>query len=139
MPYKDPIVRKQKSAERFASWASRNPEKANARMREWRHRNPKYMLHLSAKRRAAAKNLAFDITIEDIPTIPSHCPITGIPIFRRQDGKQGPCENSPSLDRKNPDLGYVKGNIAIISHKGNRWKNEMSRDDVLRLLTYIDS
>lgn len=136
MPYKDPEVRKRKSAERFKSWAAKNPGKANQRMREWRERNPKYMLFKSAERRAKIKGIPFEITMEDIPDIPEICPLALIPIFRRGDGKRGPCDNSPSLDRREPEKGYIKGNIYVISHRANRWKGEMTHEQILRLAAY---
>lgn len=136
MPYKDPEVRKQKSAERFKSWASKNPEKANARMRDWRHRNPKYMLFKSAERRSKARGLEFSITMGDIPEIPEICPLALIPIFSRNDGGKGPCDNSPTLDRRDQNKGYIKGNIFVISHRANRWKGEMTHEEILRLAAY---
>lgn len=139
MPYKDLSIRKQKSAERFKAWAKRNPKEANERMKHWRQRNPKYMLHASAKRRAKAKDIVFDITIDDIPEIPELCPIALIPIYPRDDGTKGPCDNSPTLDRKIPSKGYVKGNVFVISHRGNRWKSEMTQEDLLRILDYMNS
>lgn len=139
MPYKDPIIAKQKRTERWERWAKRNPEKANSRMREWRHRNPKNILLLSAKRRAKEKNIEFSLTLSDIPDIPKMCPVAQIPIFVRPDKAQGPCENSPTLDRVNPNKGYVKGNVQVLSFKGNRWKSDMSYEDVHRLLKYIEN
>lgn len=138
MPYKDPIKASEKSNERWKSWAKRNPEKANSRMREWRHRNPKYMLYHSAKRRAKERDLDFSITIEDIPEIPEVCPIAQIRIHFRDDGKRGPIENSPTLDRIDPSKGYTRDNIRVISHKGNRLKSDMGKEDLLRILQYMN-
>lgn len=137
MPYKDPVVRRIKSEERWERWAKRNPEKANARMREWRNRNPKYMLVHAASRRAKRDGIECTLTLENCPDIPEICPITLIPLFRRNDGKMGPCDNSPTLDRVNPNLGYTPDNVRVISHKGNRWKNDMTVTDIKRLLDYV--
>lgn len=137
MPYKDPEIAKQKSAERYERWSKKYPEKANARMRDWRHRNPKYMLRVSAERRAKSKNIEFDLTLEDMPDIPTICPIALIPVFPRNDGSKGPCDNSPTLDRIDPHGGYVKGNVRVLSHRGNRWKGEMTIKEVERLLAYM--
>ena len=137
MPYKDPEVRAAKSAERYKSWAKRNPEKANLRMKEWRDRNPEYMLRVGAQRRSKAKGIEFDLELSDIPTIPEICPIALIPIHPRNDGTKGPCDNSPTLDRIDPLKGYVKNNVRILSHRGNRWKGEMTIEDVERLLSYM--
>jgi hypothetical protein len=127
-----------RTADRWKTWAKKNPEKANLRMKEWRHRNPKYMLRVSAERRAKAKGIEFDILLDDVPDIPDICPIALIPLFARDDGTRGPCDNSPTLDRVDPALGYVKGNLRIISHKANRWKNEMTREELQRVIDYVD-
>jgi hypothetical protein len=95
------------------------------------------MLRISAKRRAEKNGTYFDLLLEDIPDIPEICPVALIPIFPRSDGKRGPCDNSPTLDQVDPTKGYVKGNVQILSHKGNRWKNEMTVTDVERLLAYM--
>ena len=94
------------------------------------------MLRVSASRRATAKGLDFDLLLDDIPDIPDVCPIACIPIYPRNDGTRGPCDNSPTLDRTNPSRGYIKGNVRIISHRGNRWKSEMTIQDIERLLAY---
>ncbi len=139
MPYKNPEVRKQKSVERAKRWSEKNPDKANTNARNWRLRNPKYMLRVSAERRARAKGIEFDLCIDDIPDIPDRCPIAGIPLFPRDDGRRGPCDNSPSLDRVDPRRGYVKDNVRVISHRGNRWKSEMTIEEVEKLLEYMKS
>lgn len=72
----------------------------------------------NARHRADAEGLPFAITKADI-TIPSHCPILGIPLFR---GPRGGRDHSPSLDKVRPELGYVPGNVIVISNRANRLK-----------------
>jgi hypothetical protein len=38
--------------------------------------------------------------------------------------------NSPSLDRIDPSKGYVKGNVWIVSHRGNTIKNDATHDEL---------
>lgn len=137
MPYKDPTLRKQKSAERSDRWNKRNPEKSADKARDWRRRNPDYMLHKMAERRARVDGTLFEITREDIPEIPAVCPIALIPIHFKEERTKGPCDNSPTLDRVDPTLGYVVGNIRVISYKANRWKSNMSVQDVERIVRYM--
>jgi hypothetical protein len=59
------------------------------------------------------KYLPFNILPEDIE-IPIVCPIMGVPISK---GKY-----APSVDRIIPELGYVKGNIRVISLLANQMK-----------------
>lgn len=48
------------------------------------------------------------------------CPILGIPLNYYAEGRQ---EDSPSFDRINSNVGYVQGNVQIISWRANRIKN----------------
>jgi hypothetical protein len=47
------------------------------------------------------------------------CPITNVP-FKPGVGKVGP--TSMTLDRIDPTGGYVRGNVAVISHLANTMK-----------------
>ena len=137
MPYKNPKIAKTKSKERWLSWKNRNPEKANARMREWRQRNPLYMMHAAAKRRCKVKGEEFTLLLEDMPEVPEICPVALIPIRFKEEATKGPSDHSPTLDKINPSGGYIKDNIRVLSHKGNRWKSDMTISDVERLLAYM--
>lgn len=87
-----------------------------------------------AKQRAKEFDLPFNITIDDI-VVPQKCPILGINI---ECGK-GKMENSsPSLDRVIPELGYVKGNICVISQEANRLKAYLTKDIIFKILGYIE-
>ena len=71
------------------------------------------------KRAAKAKGLAFDLKRADI-FIPKHCPVLGIKLNPIASGRGDGC---PEVDRLVPELGYVRGNISIISHRANRIKD----------------
>lgn len=73
-------------------------------------------LYNSAKSRAKAKGLAFDLEVEDI-LVPEVCPILKIPLERNN------YEAAPSLDRIRMDGGYTKDNVQVISNKANMMKN----------------
>ena len=73
----------------------------------------------SAKKRAIDSQVPFDISPDDI-VIPEFCPIFGIRLeINRGRGFQ---PSSPSLDRIIPSLGYIKGNIQVISYRANELK-----------------
>lgn len=76
----------------------------------------------SAKYRAKRDGLPFEITKEDI-VIPEKCPYLGIQIVV---GKGRASANSPSVDKIRPELGYVKGNIEVISNMANTMKQNAS-------------
>lgn len=107
---------------------------AKATASAYRKNNPKIGLLERARNRAKVKGLDFDLSIEDI-IIPEFCPILGIPLFHNEGGHPSP--NSPSLDRIIPSLGYVKGNVCIISHRANTIKNDASVDELLSVARYI--
>jgi hypothetical protein len=95
--------------------------------------NARRMIH-AAKSRAKRKGLEFTITHEDI-YIPSHCPVLGLE-FSHRIGKSGPCENSPTLDRIDNKLGYVPGNIEVISWRANRIKCDATPKELMRVAKY---
>lgn len=92
----------------------------------------KYLLR-SAKQRALKQEVPFDITISDFD-IPEYCPLLNIKLVKHIGDRQGGTyEDSPSIDKIIPELGYVKGNVWIISNKANRIKNNATLEE-LRLL-----
>lgn len=88
-----------------------------------------YRMFESAKRRAQSKGLPFNIEISDI-IIPERCPLLDIPL---QDCKGAAGDSSPSLDRLLPHLGYVKGNVIVISHRANQIKSCASVDELMMI------
>ena len=88
-----------------------------------------------AKARARKNGLEFDLTLEDT-YIPLVCPILGIPLKQRGDGR-GASFDSPTLDRINSSLGYVKGNVAVISRKANSLKSNGTIEDFEKIVHYM--
>lgn len=87
-----------------------------------------------AKKRAKDKNMDFNIDKEDI-NIPDRCPILDLP-FEYNTGTVGPM--SPSLDRIDSTLGYIKGNVKVISHRANTIKNNLALEDLVALGKYAE-
>lgn len=52
-------------------------------------------------------------------------------------GQQTGRDTSPSLDRKDPTKGYVRGNVAWISFRANRIKSDASQQELERILNYV--
>jgi hypothetical protein len=88
--------------------------------------------------RALARGIPFDLVVSDVE-IPSTCPVLGIPLVYLSDdpARTGRETDAPQLDRKIPDLGYVKGNVRIISARANRLKNNATFDEIVAL--YVDA
>ena len=119
-----------------------NPEHYRKQRREWSLKNPtrqvQSYLKMSAKQRARDKNLPFDLTLDDI-IIPEYCPILPwIKIQKNTTGK-GPCDTSPTLDRIIPELGYVKGNIQVISSRANVLKSNATPKELQALASWINT
>ncbi|BCA00454.1 hypothetical protein [Bradyrhizobium diazoefficiens] len=96
----------------------RERHRKNAKEHYWRtlQTEPrKAMLH-NAQRAARRFNVPINITLDDI-VIPARCPAYDIPL-RRSNGVAG--EASPSVLRIEPQLGYVKGNVIVVSAKAAR-------------------
>lgn len=106
-------------------------------IREWwkkkRELDPTYEMFMSARKRAKAKQLEFDIDKSDI-VIPSVCPVLNIPVYISK-GKSS--KNSPCLDRIDNSKGYTKDNIRVISNKANHCKSDLSIEEVENLLKYM--
>lgn len=102
----------------------------------WYRRKPATTIWHGAKARAKEKGILFEITPEDI-VVPDKCPILGIELFISEKGV-GRTDNSPSLDRIIPSLGYVKGNIAVISQRANRIKNDATLEEITKLKAWLE-
>lgn len=121
---------------RIASWGSVNKELKAATHKAWIEANPINQLLSSAKTRAKKAGLPFDLTIEDIQ-IPEVCPVLGIPLIRNLGGSY-PTPNSPSIDRIIPTLGYVRGNIAVISNRANTIKQDANVEELTAVRDWLD-
>jgi hypothetical protein len=88
-----------------------------------------------AKSRVNKSNIPFDIEVSDI-IIPEFCPILEIPLVAFS-GSSGGRHDSPALDRINNSLGYVKGNIQVISHLANMMKSYADPDQLIKFANWV--
>lgn len=96
----------------------------------WNSKNKVSRLLWAARKRAKSQNLPFDITEDDIQ-IPTHCPYLGIELCN--SSPRGSARNNvASLDKIVPELGYVKGNVEVISHQANTMKNDASKEELVQ-------
>ena len=124
------------STERSRSHYWRDPEKARARAlryhrahagveaekRKQRRRDPAKWAAAalpSVKSRAKRDSLLFNIDAEDI-ALPAVCPVFSTAFVLGVKGHP----LSPSVDRLRPELGYVKGNVRVISRRANSMKQD---------------
>lgn len=82
------------------------------------------------KTRSTKKGIPFNLELEDI-IIPEVCPVFKVPFI------YGDHSWTYSVDRIKPELGYVKGNIVIISNKANMMKNTGTIEEVKMLYEWM--
>lgn len=87
------------------------------------------------KHKAKSKNIPFTILESDL-SYPEYCPVLGIKL---NYSAKNISDNSPSIDKIIPELGYIKGNVKIISNRANRIKNDGSYEEHLAVAEYIKS
>jgi hypothetical protein len=116
-----------------------NPEaKAayNLRMKEWqktaRRKNPARYMLTRAKIRSKQKGIPFDLILADIE-IPEYCPVLGLKL---SVSSEFATDTSPELDRIDPDKGYVRGNIIIVSRRVNRIKNDATIAELQQIASF---
>lgn len=95
----------------------------------------RYELWRGAKVRAREKGLPFNLIPSDI-IIPDVCPVLGCKMDVNRGGKTA-LPNSPSLDRVDPALGYVRGNVCVISHRANVLKSDATINEMKMVLACL--
>jgi hypothetical protein len=127
-------------------WNSKNKEKVRATGRKSRHKRKtsdpiraslKEILN-GARWRARKFSVPFALTVSDLDP-PVLCPVLGMPIDYGRKQRLGPGDDSPSIDRIVPALGYVAGNVRIMSFRANRIRNNATLDDLRKLVLYLES
>lgn len=91
----------------------------------------------AAKQRAKRAGVPFNLTEADI-IIPRFCPVFGVKLEQAL-GSKGPGPNSPSLDRRVPEDGYVPGNVVVISNRANRAKSDLTVEELVALADFYRS
>ena len=123
-------------------WASNNGDKMRASCRKWNKNRWAIKALGSCRNRAAKKGLPFDMTTDDLldketGNLPISCPIfPHIVLDYRAGGDQ---RLWASVDKIVPKLGYVSGNVWVISKAANTWKsngsNRAERERIVEIMT----
>jgi hypothetical protein len=94
----------------------------------------------NARSRARSENLPFDLTYEYLLSIATdECPIFKTP-FTWGGSKLGKGKtrlDTPQLDRIVPELGYVIGNVAFLSRKANKMKDNGTMQEHYAIADWI--
>jgi len=144
-------VHKEDISKRNKEWRKKNKNKLSEyeksdfrkqKNKEWREQKRVEdrfrFVWYAAKRRAKAANVPFTISkrnIIDIFPSDGKCPMLGIEL---QFNNKKSCDNSPSLDRIIPSVGYVPGNIQLISYRANRIKNDASLEELKSIVAFLE-
>jgi hypothetical protein len=141
--YGEPLDEDIRQARKELEWDLKYPKRKKKKLPKPRSKMRRYgadrtpedflqSLVVSAKARATTKGLPFDLTPEDL-ILPEVCPVLGIAM----SWGSAIANETPSIDRMVPELGYVKGNCKIISMKANRLKNNATKEELEAILAYI--
>lgn len=110
-------------------------EKMRDEARDWRANNPAEYLIRAAKTRAKKRCIPFDITAEDI-FIPALCPVLNVKL---EFAPEVHSPYSPSIDKFDPEKGYVRGNVYVISHRANSIKNRGTLEEIRKIVKWMES
>ena len=97
-------------------------------------KNPIKYLLVKARYNAKICGVPFSLIESDL-TYPEFCPALGIKL-EHGFGRVG--DTSPTLDRMIPKLGYVKGNVFILSHRANTLKTDATPDEIRKIVNYLN-
>lgn len=131
----------QKSKDKFQKYYLANKDKIRIRSKiirdNLKRNSPEIIMFRAAKARAKKRGLKFNIGISDI-IIPERCPVLGIKL-EFAIGRNHQEDFSPTLDRFDNNLGYIKGNVQVISSKANRIKTDATAEEVRKVADWMDS
>lgn len=118
--------------EYYETYGKNHPE-WNSKQVARRKANPERLVFDRVQAKAKKLGIPFNLSLKDI-FIPKHCPILGIELTAPGAGQT---EASPSVDRLKPSLGYVSGNVWIISNRANRLKNDATVEELERIAAWM--
>lgn len=90
----------------------------------------------NARKRAKSKGVPFELAPEDI-VIPSQCPVLGTAMDSSSQAASMVNSTAPSIDRLEPERGYTKDNIRIISARANSLKSNATPEECIAVACYV--
>jgi len=95
-----------------------------------------------ANRRAKKKKVPFDLNVEYLEEIfpkDNLCPVFGLSFEWGGGSDEASRNNSPSLDRIIPKLGYIEGNVVWISNRANILKRDATWEELYKVAAWLKS
>lgn len=91
---------------------------------------------IQIKCRSKKIGVPFNLKKEDVE-IPELCPVFGLPLKFNVGCGYKDTGFSPSVDRIIPELGYIKGNIQVISKKANAMKSDATPEELRMFAKWV--
>lgn len=89
----------------------------------------------TARERSVRSGIPFAIALSDLDA-PAFCPVLGIALDYAVRGRHR--DASPSIDRFVGSLGYVRGNVRVISWRANRLKSDGTPEELAAVAAYAN-
>ena len=126
------IQKKEEIKQKTEEYRKNNPEKYAAYRKYFEEKHPLIVLLKNCRARAKQKNIPCNLDLAYLESLdrPSICPVLHIPIDNRDK------DHTISLDKIQPELGYVKGNVVFISLRANRLKNDATLKELQLISAY---
>ena len=103
---------------------------------KYRTGNTLHRQFCTRKQSADRRGIPFTIEFEDIQQ-PKFCPVLGIELNYNWSGDHQRDEAKATIDKVIPSLGYVPGNVFVISWRANKLKSDMTLDELQKIMDYI--
>jgi hypothetical protein len=124
--YGQVVNRKEAAEAHFAKWGLRtNTSLYDAQRIKFR----------AKKANALRTGYTWDLSFGEL-VWPEFCPILGMEIDYFAESRQ---ENSASFDRIDNSLGYISGNVQIVSWRANRIKSDGTAAELHKIADYLDA
>jgi hypothetical protein len=109
------------------NWVQKDP------LRAWAH-----SVTGAAKSRAKEKGVPFTLTPDYVRSlVVDRCPVLGIELDYASKNGRGLAHNSATVDRIIPSLGYVPGNVQVLSARANMMKSDASPEELLLFANWV--
>jgi hypothetical protein len=116
------------------AWHEKNREHVRQQQRDWSAENIERAMLRRARASAKKHGWDFNLELSDI-VIPETCPLLGI-VLERKTGIQA--DSTPSLDRIDSSIGYVKENVWVISWRANNFKRDATLEELKKLVDGLE-
>jgi hypothetical protein len=116
----------------FKKWGANWKDKTTRKNYIYQEMRAKFR---AKKANAVRTGIEFSINFGELE-FPTHCPVLGIELDYFANGR---AENAVSFDRLDSSKGYIPGNVAIISWRANRIKNNGTAEEHQKIADFMRS